>query len=110
MQPPIPSPTEAHCPNCGQPLELRAAFCPRCGARLQQVSAGLGAWRVIQIIVLSLVALASGTLGGCFLIVTPFMMAGEGASSGGGLLLAGLVGVAIAVLCLRSIIKMLRSR
>lgn len=67
--PPIPPPSGDVCPVCHTNLQGRPRLCPNCGAVLAQFSAGTSCWVSLLSITLSLLALAFGGVGTCFLIV-----------------------------------------
>lgn len=61
---------DKQCFNCGKALETHAAFCPHCGAPLPtDGSTFLIAFRIIGIIILSVLALLLGAAGACFMVV-----------------------------------------
>lgn len=109
---PLSQPAAQTCPNCGEAVDSGHSFCPRCGAQLGTAPAGSGCINVIVQLILAGVALVSGLMGACFVLVGGTDAAGGNFFTSGGAMfvLIGLAGVALAALCIWGIIKLAKRR
>jgi hypothetical protein len=105
LPPPIPPPAPYSCPNCGAALETPTTFCPRCGARLSGTTSQLSVWKIFVAVLLGLVALPTGGVGACLLVMTALS---GGSGEAVSVALIGLLFVGVAALCLFGIIKLVK--
>jgi hypothetical protein len=101
-----PPPTPYSCPHCGAAFETPQTFCPRCGARLVEPTSGPSFWKILIAIFLGLVALPTGAVGGCLLVMTAFSIPNASAEVVS-VSLIGLFFLGVAALCIYEIRKLM---